>query len=96
LNSGEVPIGGRGSLGRAPFFAQLDVHGDYPWVINEKMKLSFIGDFFNVFNTQSIRLIDQNFESTAGQLNPDFQKVGGLTGSYHLPFSMRLGLRFEF
>ena len=92
LNAGEVPIGGRGSLGRSPFFAQLDLHGDYPWVINEKMKLSFIGDFFNVFNTQSIRLIDQNFESLAGQLNPDFQRVG----SYHLPFSMRLGLRFEF
>jgi hypothetical protein len=92
LNAGEVPIGGRGSLGRSPFYTQLDLHADYPWVINEHAKLSFIADFFNVFNNQAIRLVDQNFESTAGQLNPDFTKPA----SYHGPFNMRLGLRFEF
>jgi hypothetical protein len=92
LNAGEVPIGGRGSLGRSPFYTQLDLHADYPWVISEHTKLSFVADFFNVFNNRAIRLVDQNFESTAGQLNPDFTKPA----SYHGPFNMRLGLRFEF
>ena len=92
LNAGEVPIGGRGALGRSPYFAQLDLHADYPWAISERMKLSFIGDFFNVFNSRRVRLIDQNFEVSAGVLNPDFAKVN----SFRLPFYMRLGMRLEF
>ncbi len=92
LNAGEVPIGGRGSLGRSPFYSQVDLHADYPWKISEKMKLSFIGDFFNVFNSTKLRLIDQNFEVSAGVLNVDFQKPN----SFRAPFYMRLGMRFEF
>ena len=56
------------------------------------MKLSFIGDFFNVFNSKKVRLIDQNFEVGAGVLNQDFTKVS----SFRLPFYMRLGLRLDF
>jgi hypothetical protein len=56
------------------------------------MKLSFIGDFFNVFNSTKIRLIDQNFETQAGILNNDFTKPA----SFRLPFYMRLGMRLEF
>lgn len=92
LNAGEVPIGGRGSLGRSPFFTQFDVHADYPWVISENKKLSFIADFFNLFNSRPERLTDQNFETSAGVLNPDFNKPL----NFRAPFNMRLGLRFEF
>ena len=92
LNAGEVPLGGRGSLGRSPFFAQLDLHADYPWQISERMRLSFIGDFFNVFNTTKLRLIDQNFEVQAGVLNPDFKSPA----SFHNPFNFRTGIRLEF
>ena len=92
LNAGEVPIGGRGSLGRSPFFTQFDFHADYPWQISERAKLSFIADFFNVFNSRPVRLIDQNFETQAGVLNPDFTKPS----SFRAPFNMRLGMRLEF
>jgi len=99
-NAGEVPLGGRGKLGRSPFYGRLDLHGDYPYKFNERMKLTFVGDFFNVTNNQEVRLIDQFRESTLGQLNPDFGKPSGNAGQlnpvYHLPFSMRLGLKFEF
>lgn len=99
-NAGEVPVGGRGKLGRSPFYGRLDLHGDYPYKFNERMKLTFVGDFFNVTNNQEVRLIDQFRESTLGQLNPDFGKPSGNAGQlnpvYHLPFSMRLGLKFEF
>ncbi|HEV7474295.1 MAG TPA: TonB-dependent receptor [Pyrinomonadaceae bacterium] len=92
LNAGEVPVGGRGSLGRSPFFTQFDFHADYPWQITERAKLSFIADFFNLFNSRPVRLIDQNFESSAGVLNADFTKPS----SYRAPFNMRLGMRLEF
>jgi hypothetical protein len=91
-NAGEVPVGGRGSEGRTPSNVRFDFHADYPYHINERMKLSFIADFFNIFNTQTIRLKNQNAESTLGQPNPDFLQPT----LFYLPFNMRLGLRFEF
>jgi Carboxypeptidase regulatory-like domain len=100
LSPGEIPIGGRGKLGRTPFFARLDLHVDYPFRITERMKLTFIGDFFNVTNNRRVRLSDQFRESTAGQINPDFGSPAAQSTSlnigYHLPFNMRLGLRFDF
>jgi hypothetical protein len=37
--------------------------------MTERMKLSFIADFFNAFNSCPIRLMDQNFETQGGVLN---------------------------
>jgi hypothetical protein len=96
LNAGEVPIGGRGAQGKAPFFTQLDLHADYPWIMSERTKLTFIADFFNVFNSRPVKLIDQNFESQAGVLNFDFSKPAAGPNAYRLPFNMRLGVKFEF
>jgi hypothetical protein len=98
LNAGEVPINGRGSLGRTPTFYQIDLHADYPWAISEKYKLTFIGDFFNVTNNTKLRLPDQFRQLDLGVTNPDFLQPSTLTltSGYHLPFNMRLGLRFEF
>ncbi|HSS19915.1 MAG TPA: TonB-dependent receptor [Pyrinomonadaceae bacterium] len=96
LNAGEVPIGGRGAQGRAPFYTQLDMHADYPWQMTERLKVSFIADFFNVFNSRPLKLKDQNFETQAGVLNFDFNKPAAGYNAYRLPFNMRLGLRVEF
>ena len=97
LNAGEVPQGGRGSLGRTPNYIRFDVHADYAWRLTEKYHLKFVADFFNVFNSQKVRLPDQNksltFDPVLGNPpNQDFLKPV----VYYLPFSMRLGLRFEF
>ena len=98
LNAGEIPVGGRGKLGRTPFFAQLDLHADYPWVINERAKVNFIADFFNVTNSTRVRLPDQFRQLDLGANNPDFLQpsIINLTSGFHLPFSLRLGMRFEF
>jgi hypothetical protein len=56
------------------------------------MKLTFIGDLFNLTNSRKVRLIDQNFETTAGQLNGDFTHPN----SFRLPFNFRAGVRLEF
>jgi hypothetical protein len=91
-NAGEIPVGGRGSLGRTSTYTRFDFHVDYPWAINERMKLKFVADFFNIFNSTKIRLPDQNFQTTVGVLNVDYLKPA----SFYTPFNMRLGLRFEF
>lgn len=99
-NAGEIPVGGRGKLGRTDFYNRLDLHADYKWALSEKSRMVFIADFFNVFNSQTLRLPDQFRESTTGQNNPDFLKPGiaatDLTRGFYLPFNMRLGVRFEF
>ena len=98
--AGEIPVGGRGKLGRTPFFARLDLHADYKFSLTERWRLTLVGDFFNVTNSQRLRLPDMFRESTAGQSNPDFLKPGialtDLTRGYYLPFNMRMGLRVEF
>ena len=111
LNTGEIPLGGRGVLGRTPSYTRFDVHTDYTWRITEKKKMKFIADFFNLFNSQKIQRFDENaaldFIASTGQNppNPDFFCAGSTTAvclkpravsGYHLPFNMRLGLRFEF
>jgi hypothetical protein len=98
LNAGEIPVGGRGELGRTPFYTQLDLHADYPWVINEHARVSFIADFFNVTNNRRLRLPDQFRQLDLGENNPDFLQpsIINLTSGFHLPFSVRLGARFEF
>lgn len=99
-NAGEIPVGGRGKLGRTPFYARLDLHADYKIALTERWRVTLVGDFFNVTNNQQLRLPDMFRESTAGQANPDFLKPGiaatDLTRGYYLPFNMRLGLRLEF
>jgi hypothetical protein len=96
LNTGEIPIGGRGSQGRTPFDTRFDVHTDYAWGVTEKAKLRFSADFFNIFNTQKVLRPDENnaldFVAGVNPPNPDFLKPR----IYHAPFNLRLGVRFEF
>jgi hypothetical protein len=98
LNVGEIPVGGRGVLGRTPSYFRVDAHVDYPWQITEKMRLKFIADFFNIFNKQTLLRPDENvaleFNSVLGTNipNPDFQKPR----QFRDPFNVRLGMRFEF
>lgn len=96
LNVGEIPVGGRGSQGRTPNYIRFDLHTDYTWDLTERMRMKFIADMFNLFNSRTTRLVDQNnaldFVNGVNPPNPDFLKPI----SYHEPFNLRLGLRFEF
>jgi hypothetical protein len=104
LNTGEIPLGGRGSQGRTPNYARFDVHTDYAWGITEKTKLKLTADFFNIFNSQKLWRVDENnaldFVNGVNPPNPDFLKprpvIGTTASGYHTPFNLRLGLRFEF
>jgi hypothetical protein len=92
LNAGEIPVGGRGKLGRTPFYTKLDLHADYPFRLTERFKLTVVSDFFNVTNNTALRLPDQNRQLTGPTNNVDFLKPL----SYYLPFNMRLGVKIEF
>lgn len=91
-NAGEIPVGGRGKLGRTPFYGKLDLHADYPFKLTERLKLSLVGDFFNVTNNTELRLPDQRRQLSVGQNNVDFLKPQ----AFYLPFNMRLGVKLDF
>src|ERR1051325_1373969 len=90
--AGEIPVGGRGKLGRTNWFNRLDLHADYKWSLTEKTRLVFVSDFFNVTNRRGVRRPIENRQLAGGANNVDFLKPR----VFHLPFNMRLGLRFEF
>jgi hypothetical protein len=93
-NSGEVPLGGRGSLGRTSSFAQMDLRVDKPFKVSERLTLNTGADLFNLFNTQTVTLPDQN-RDLSGQpagSNPDFRRP--LT--FNPPFYARLYMKVSF
>jgi hypothetical protein len=101
LNQGEVPIGGRGAVGRTPSSLQLDLHGDYNVPLGsrfEKYRLKLAMDMFNVTNSQfQTGRIQYTQTPTAGvgvppPLNQDYNRPTG----FQTPFYARGSVRFEF
>jgi hypothetical protein len=92
-NTGEVPIGGRGSAGTEPSSLQLDLHTDYPISIKERGKLKLAFDMFNVTNSKFIlqknNNIDTGFQTGA---DPTF----GTPTQFQRAFYARGSVRFEF
>ena len=92
LNTGEVPIGGRGTKGTLPVTFQLDGHLDYPIQMHERYTLKLAFDAFNLFNRQTLTGTNQNLDSAPGTPSPDYLKPTALQG----PFYARGSIRFEF
>jgi hypothetical protein len=104
-NPGEVPIFGRGDLGRAPVTGTVDVHLDYPWKISETKSLHFAIDMLNIANTKRNILINQNADLDWQVHNADFMKPGfgaavgqsnNLLAGFVAPFSARFHVSFNF
>lgn len=96
---GEVPVGGRGALGRSPSTATVDFHADYPMRLTEKSRLRFAADFFNLANSSRLLYIDQNEDLFFGVPNIDFKKpanIATLGDAFGSPFAARISLQFEF
>jgi hypothetical protein len=92
LNTGEVPVGGRGTLGRLPQTFQIDGHMDYPFQFHDKYTLKLAFDAFNIFNTQHRTNTNQNLDTSPGSPSVDYQKPLGFQG----PFYARGSIRIEF
>jgi len=91
-NQGEVPLYGRGDLGRSPFTGQVDAHLEYPWKLSEKMRLRFGIDLFNIADCRRQILTNEFVDLGFGITNADFQKPT----SFVNPFSARGSIKLTF
>jgi len=93
-NSGEVPIGGRGLLGRTLPQGTVDFKAEYPMKIGERSTLHFAVDLFNIADARRINLVDQNrdLSSQPANSNVDFQAPL----QFQAPFSARVMAKWEF
>lgn len=91
-NTGEVPIGGRGTKGNLQPTVTMDGHLDYPVQFYEKYTLKFAFDAFNLFNSQRMTGVSQNLDLSPGAPSPDYGKPTGFQG----PLYARASIRFEF
>jgi hypothetical protein len=91
-NTGEVPIGGRGTKGRLPGVIQFDGHLDYPVQMKERFTLKLAFDAFNIFNTQKQTGKNQNLDTAPGSPSVDYGKPTG----FQDPFYARGSIRLEF
>jgi hypothetical protein len=102
-NAGEIPVGGRGALGRTSTWGQADVHAEYQWKLNEKHSLNFGADLFNITNQKTQLRVDQNQDRSFLVSNSDFLLpyqggVGGLSPQlgFQRPFYARLMAKWVF
>jgi len=104
-NSGEVPIGGRGALGRNPLDGAVDAHLEYAHALTEKTRIRLGADLFNIANSKRQLFINQNEDLSFGVPNADFKKpatVGELLtyqfrdSGFQRPFYARFMVKFEF
>jgi hypothetical protein len=98
-NSGEVPVGGRGSEGRTPFLGTVDAHLDYMHPITERTNFHIGMDLFNIANSKRNTFFNQNEDLSFGVSNLDFLKPNNqavLGDAFQAPFSMRVMLKFVF
>jgi len=101
LNAGEIPVGGRGSLGRIGSNGQADIHADYFIKTGEQARLHFGADLFNITNRKDQLRIDQNEDRSFGVPNVDFKRPTGngnigVPLGFQRPFYGRLFVRWEF
>ncbi|HZR31717.1 MAG TPA: TonB-dependent receptor [Terriglobales bacterium] len=102
-NSGEIPVGGRGSLGRTPTDGQADIHAEYGIKLTERQMLHLGTDLFNITNQRTQLRVDQNQDRSFLVSNADFLKpyqgtTGGLNPivGFQRPFNARLFARWTF
>jgi len=102
-NSGEIPQGGRGALGRTANWGQVDFHADYPIRLTERTRLRLGADLFNITDQRTQLRVDQTFQRSLGVPNADFLKptsgtspAPSPTPAFQRPFYARFAVKFEF
>ena len=99
-NPGEVPLFGRGNLGRSPVTGSVDAHLEYPFRINERMQLKFAFDVFNIVDSTRQTTFNQFGDQGFGAINTDFtHPVTSATfqnQGFVDPFNSRFSVLFTF
>ena len=79
---GEIPIGGRGTVGTTASNYQLDLHADYPLQLGERYKIKFTFDTFNVTNSRSLTAVDQDIALSYGVTRCGLPQAGILPACF--------------
>lgn len=85
----------RGTEGRSPDTARLDVNVAYTLKLADKQRLRFVVEVTNLLDSQATTVIDQRYnfaQSDVGQTNPGYKGPF----SFQAPRSVRLGVRYSF
>lgn len=93
-NAGEVPLYGRGDLGRSPVTGTVGAHLMYPIKFGESKQLKLGFDAFNIANTKRFIRTTQDVDLSFQVLNADFNNHIPL--SFVPPFSARFSALFTF
>jgi hypothetical protein len=106
VQPGEVPIFGRGDLGRSPVTGSVDAHLEYPFKITERMQLKVAFDLFNIVDSTRQTTVQQFYDLDFGLKNNDFGKAvtnnglaypaGFVNQGFVNPFSSRLSVLLTF
>jgi hypothetical protein len=80
----------RGSLGRLPDIATMDLHAGYTVKLARDMRLKLTADVFNLFDSQEATVIDDAVEATTAVPNANFNKARTL----QLPRAVRVAANF--
>ena len=100
-NAGEIPVGGRGALGRLATMGEGDIHADYAIKMGERQSLHIGVDLFNVANQKTQLRIDQYHDASLGTPDYDFLKPRGsgdigVAPGFQRPFNARLSVKWMF
>jgi Carboxypeptidase regulatory-like domain len=93
-NAGEVPIHGRGDLGRSPVTGTVSAHLEYPINLGESKQLKLGFDAFNIANTRRSVLSTQAVDLGFQVKNQDYYNHIPLT--FVAPFSAQMSVAFTF
>ncbi len=101
LNTGEIPVGGRGAGGRTAVITTIDGHMDYTWNLSDRFRIKPTLDVFNLLNHQHVSSVVQDIELAPGVPNVDFGKPRPMSTArsvpgYQRPLYARIALRLEF
>lgn len=90
LNAGEVPVGGRGTLGTTPVNLYDDASISDSIHLMDKYTLKFGFDGFNIFNSQPLVTKNQNLDTAPGVDNADYTKPTSFVAPFHARFNIIL------
>jgi len=84
----------RGSEGRTPNVAKLDLNLAYVWKFSGKKQVRLMVDIFNLLDSQTASSLDQRFNFQEGDPQTNSNYLHG--NAFQAPRSIRLGARFTF
>ena len=97
-NPGEVPLFGRGNLGRSPVTGSVDAHLEYPFKLSERFQLKAAFDLFNIVDSTRQTTFNQNADLGFSLTNGDFTHpvTTIVNQGFVNPFSSRLSVVLTF